>query len=214
MRLLAASLAMAGLSACGPALRPPLLSLGDRVCGAAPDLTHAVPVPFNSLRGAAVELDERSPCVQPDDRSHPATTYAAFALPRTEGTYALTFESLDTGGIVSKPVVTLLDVAGRTLRTLADSEYEHLGTGLRAGLRVGPQEAFLFAQADGAVVGSGLRLHYGQAAAPIRLASKGAVVIFVPPPVPDRQIPPNVLPALYGLNGTFHVVALPIPTVK
>ena len=168
-------------------------------------------MPFDTVRGARVTLDENSACLQPADRSLPSTTYAAFALPRQDATYALTFESLYTDGIVSKPVVTLLDADGRTVRTLADSEYEHLGTGVRAGMRLGKREAFLVAASDGTVVGGGLRLHYGQAGS-VRLASNAPVFIYQPPP--EILVPPSVLPAIYALNGTFHVYAVAIPAVK
>ena len=191
-------------------MRPPLLSLGDRACDATPNLSRAVAVPFDSLRGTQVDLGEQTACLAPN-RSLPPTTYAVFALPRQAGAYALTFESLYTDGIVSKPMVSLLDADGRTVRTLADSEYEHLGSGLRAGMRLGSREAFLVASADTAVIGNGLRLNYGQAKF-VRLASNAPIVIYSPPPM--IAVPPSMLAAMYALNGTFHVYALPVPMVK
>lgn len=213
-RAAAALAALAAVSACGPTPRPPLLSLGDRACDAAPDLSRAVAVPIDSLRGARVELDATSACLQPADRSLPTTTYAVFALPRQDAPYALTFESLFLDGIVSKPVVSLLDANGHVLRRLSDTEYEQLGSGLRAGMRAGPREAFLVASTDVTVLGNGLRLHYGQDGS-FQLASASrtpAPVIITQPPL--TPVPASVYPAIYALNGAFHVYALPVPTVK
>jgi hypothetical protein len=61
---------------------------------------------------------------------------------------------------------------------------------------------------------NGLRLHYGQDGR-FQLASASrtpAPVIITQPPL--TPVPASVYPAIYALNGAFHVYALPVPTVK
>jgi hypothetical protein len=80
-------------------------------------------------------------------------------------------------------------------------------------MRLGQREAFLVASSDVTVLGNGLRLHYGQAKF-VRPASNAPVPIVIYQPPPQIPVPPSVLPAIFALNGTFHVYALPVPTVK
>lgn len=199
---------------------PPLLALGPRACDAQPVFEAAVPVPFDSARGADARLGAEGRCIRPSGAG--ATTYAAFRLPDAPQPYTLNITSLVNGAALVSPRATLYDAALRPVRVLGPDEFRPVVTGLRAGVRLRGAERWLVAEADGAKLGSPVLLRLGALAddAPSTLAAgmmgdaavaAAPVIIYIPPPTLPDIVRANS--ATYSLNGIVNVSALPVATV-
>jgi hypothetical protein len=130
---------------------PPLLTISERACAAAPDLSGAFPVVLKTDSAAQVIMDHDTACLQPAGEAR--RLYAIFRLPTSDEPFSLSVTSVARGLGVFAPYLLLLDANGVQRRTIPHDRFLFRGNTLQAGFRPQPGETFLLVASDPDVVG-------------------------------------------------------------
>lgn len=125
-----------------PPLPPaPILSLANRVCDAAPDLSRATPLALDKNKPLQSDVNHLSPCWAMTDGGR--SSYAVFGLPASTKPYLLVVDSAPLGLTLFSPKLVLLDAAGRPLRTVLRDQAQFRGGSLTLFTRVHADERYV-----------------------------------------------------------------------
>ena len=161
----AAALTLAPAGAAGAAdYVAPLITLGDRSCVTAPDLSLAAQLVYAGReQNWDIIVDGTAHCVQ---TGAGPVLYRAFRLPETSEPYILTLASVPTGGSVLLPHLMMLDAHGAVKRELTRDDFMFRGTGVKftifdrspdftlsTRIRSHSDETYLVVESDAGAVG-------------------------------------------------------------
>lgn len=137
---------LAGCATDGTLPPAPILSLGDRICSAAPELVRAQRLELPSRKPQTLTIDSESPCLdtEPDGRS----SYAVFALPESAQPYQMDVASTPTGLSLFSPRLLLTDAGGAVIRTVGRSQFQFRGGSLHAVVRMSGAERYVVIASD------------------------------------------------------------------
>lgn len=148
-----------GLSGCAKdkVSQPPILSLPTAsVCTAAPDLTRALPLPFdpNKDQTVTVAIDAGSACIEkkPGERS----LYGVVALPASGQQLIISVASQPMGQSIFAPQLMLLDQKGAVVREIPRDDFMFRSGALTALVRAHEAERYLVIASDPKMVGQNL----------------------------------------------------------
>ncbi|MEP0708178.1 hypothetical protein [Parvibaculum sp.] len=197
--------ALGGCATRAPDLAP-LVQIAPKSCTAAPDVTRAHALPFDTEDKAEpvrLTIEEQSPCL---DEGGVKSLYEVFALPELSYPIIVTVRSLPSTSGILAPRIVLLDKDGGMLRELDREAVHFRGTALTAMLRTRPEERYLVVASDPDVVGSDISRVHG--AVNQQMVSTGAVMFTV---YTGSESTANMT---YAHNGTIQVSARAIPTAQ
>jgi hypothetical protein len=199
--LLALSLLlMAGCS------HPPLLSLAQRVCDAAPQLIPGNEVSFGRSGGKTVVVNAASPCI---DTPAGRASYVVFALPATNDPYQITVRSSLHGTALIWPNSIIYGADDRVRLNIRD--FRGAASNLVASARGEPGDRYVVVTSTPGTIGRPYDLPTALKLSPVRLAAAVYVPIILPAtpvgPMTDR------VPAILAHSGTITVSAMPFVTI-
>jgi hypothetical protein len=200
-----AALFLAGCQEPGP---PPVTSIADRSCAAAPDLSSAKPVELDAKKSVKVTLDGAAPCWESTEGNK--SVYAVFKFPEAAVPYMVAVYSEPLGQGLFTPRVITLDAAGVTQREIGRDSFRFNGNFLHVSLRVHDGERYLLVASDPKSVGQQVnQISESTNTYTGTSAGGGVIVTFQVHTGSDTE-----RSYTFSLNGKVEVSAQPIPDSK